>query len=164
MYGVIRKSYQTKMYDIIFFNYWIISSAGSLLASEISYFLKNTLQSSADHHARWPLCKLWEHSFSVPDLVCSPPHLWFRCWRLEVIVWNSRHMNKGEYVKFFLPLLSTAWLSSSIKAETIDIFKFRFYCREYMVMLWKISLHCKEDNENNTRYTTTWEISAIWLA
>ena len=23
MYGVIRKSYQTKKYDIIFFNYWI---------------------------------------------------------------------------------------------------------------------------------------------
>ena len=32
----------------------------------------NVLQFSADHHAGWPLCKLWEHRFSVPDLV-SPP-------------------------------------------------------------------------------------------
>ena len=28
---------------------------------------------SADHRARWPLCnQLWEHCFSVPDLVSSP--------------------------------------------------------------------------------------------
>ena len=25
----------------------------------------------ADYHAGWPLCKLWEHRFSVPDLVSS---------------------------------------------------------------------------------------------
>ena len=33
------------------------------------------LRSSADHHAGWPLCKLREHRFSVPDLVSSPPPL-----------------------------------------------------------------------------------------
>ena len=31
------------------------------------------MQLSADPHAGWPLCKLWEHCFSVPDLVSSPP-------------------------------------------------------------------------------------------
>ena len=31
------------------------------------------MQLSADYHAGWPLCKLWEHRFSVPDLVSSPP-------------------------------------------------------------------------------------------
>ena len=30
------------------------------------------LQLSADHHAEWPLCKLWELCFSVPDLVYLP--------------------------------------------------------------------------------------------
>ena len=28
---------------------------------------------SADHHAGWSLCKLWEHCFSVPDPVSSTP-------------------------------------------------------------------------------------------
>ena len=30
------------------------------------------LQLSADHHAEWPLCKLWTLCFSVPDLVYPP--------------------------------------------------------------------------------------------
>ena len=58
-----------------FFNYWIISSAGSPLASKI-FALGKILQLllfSDDHRARWPLCnQLWEHRFSVPDLVSSP--------------------------------------------------------------------------------------------
>ena len=33
------------------------------------------LQLSADHHAEWPLCKLWTLCFSVPDLVFPPPPL-----------------------------------------------------------------------------------------
>ena len=58
------------MHNIIFFNFSSISdfSAGSLLASKILTVGK-ILQLSADHHAGWPLCKLWEHRFSVPDLV-----------------------------------------------------------------------------------------------
>ena len=59
----------------IFLNYWIISSACSPLASKI-FALGKILQLlllSADHRARWPLCnQLWEHRFSVPDLVSSP--------------------------------------------------------------------------------------------
>ena len=37
----------------------------------VSRFQKKgkTLQLSADYHVRWPLCKSWEHSFSVSDLV-----------------------------------------------------------------------------------------------
>ena len=31
------------------------------------------MQLSADPHAGWPLCNLWEHCFSVPDLVSFPP-------------------------------------------------------------------------------------------
>ena len=61
---------------IFFLNYWIISFAGSPVASEI-FALGKILQLlllSADHRARWPLCnRLWEHRFSVPDLVSSPP-------------------------------------------------------------------------------------------
>ena len=56
-------------------NYWLISSAGSLLASKM-FTLGKTLQLSDDHHTRWPFCKLWEHRFSVPELVfptSSPP-------------------------------------------------------------------------------------------
>ena len=30
---------------------------------------------SADHHARWPLCKLWEHCLLLPDLISSPLRL-----------------------------------------------------------------------------------------
>ena len=30
-------------------------------------------QLPADHQAGWPLCKLWEHRFPVPDLACPPP-------------------------------------------------------------------------------------------
>ena len=68
-------AWQTKRHDIIFFNYWIISSAGSLLTehAEIFYFVKNKLQLSADDHAMWLLCKLWKHHFLVPDLISSPP-------------------------------------------------------------------------------------------
>ena len=31
------------------------------------------LQLTTDHHAEWPLCKLWTLCFSVPDLVYPPP-------------------------------------------------------------------------------------------
>ena len=61
---------------ILFFQLLNYSLADSLLASEIFYFVKNTVQLSADHHTMWPLCKLWEHRFSVPDF--SLPPRWFR--------------------------------------------------------------------------------------
>ena len=57
---------------ILFFNVLIISSCR--LACSLSKYLvweKHLLP--ADHHAGWPLCKLWEHRFSVPDLVSPPP-------------------------------------------------------------------------------------------
>ena len=57
---------------ILFFQLLNYSPADSLLASEIFYFVKNTVQLSAEHHAMWPLCKLWEHRFSVSDLSLSP--------------------------------------------------------------------------------------------
>ena len=44
----------------------------SILASEI-FTVGKILYLSADHHAGWPLCKLWEHRSSVPDLVSSHP-------------------------------------------------------------------------------------------
>ena len=40
---------------------------------------------SADHHAGWSLCKLWEHCFSVPDLVSSTPCEHIRIIILDVI-------------------------------------------------------------------------------
>ena len=72
-----RYARKTEMHDIIFsiFEAFLISSAGSLLASKkskIIYYGKK-VQLSADHQAGWPLCKLWEHRFSVPDLVSFPP-------------------------------------------------------------------------------------------
>ena len=43
------------------------------------------LQLSADHYAGWPLCKLWELRFSIPDLVSStpppPPLPWYETIR-----------------------------------------------------------------------------------
>ena len=36
-----------------------------------TFTLEKVPQLSADHHARWPPCKLWEHRFSAPDLVSS---------------------------------------------------------------------------------------------
>ena len=71
-YDVRKKA---KRHGIFFFsNYlnYLISSAGSLHASKILTVGK-ILQLYTDHHARWPLCKLWEHRFSVPDLVSSLP-------------------------------------------------------------------------------------------
>ena len=44
-----------------------------LLQSLKIFTVGKILQLSADHQARWPLCKLWEHRFSVPDLVSSHP-------------------------------------------------------------------------------------------
>ena len=60
---------------ILFFSIFIFSVSISdllLLKSLKIFTMGNVLQFSADHHAGWPLCKLWEHRFSVPDLV-SPP-------------------------------------------------------------------------------------------
>ena len=43
-----------------------------LLKSPKNFTVRKILQLSADHQAGWSLCKLWEHRFSVPDLVSSP--------------------------------------------------------------------------------------------
>ena len=53
---------------------FISFSASSLLASKI-FTMGKILQLYADQRARWPLCKLWEHRFLVPDLFSSrhPP-------------------------------------------------------------------------------------------
>ena len=72
-----------------FFDYWIISSGGSLLASKI-FDLEKILQLSAFHHARWPLYKLWEDRFSLPDPVSFPLppakyYLW--CSHINVIIY-----------------------------------------------------------------------------
>ena len=53
---------------ILFFqllNYFLCWFASRLW--NILILWKNALQLSADHHAGWPLCKLWEHRLSVPD-------------------------------------------------------------------------------------------------
>ena len=52
------------MHDIIF--------AGLLLASIKIFTVGKMLLLSADHHAGRRLCNLWEHRFSVPDLVYPP--------------------------------------------------------------------------------------------
>ena len=72
----IRYARKTKMHDIIFFSFLSISDFLCRFASWKSlkiFTVGKTLQFSADHHAGWPLCKLWEHRFLVPDLVSSPP-------------------------------------------------------------------------------------------
>ena len=61
---------------------FLISSAGALLASKKSkniFTVGKMLQLSADHHAGWSLCKLWEDRFSVSDLVSPPPRPWRVC-------------------------------------------------------------------------------------
>ena len=71
----IDKQNARKAKRFFFCSYWLISSTGSLLASKM-FTLGKTLQLSDDHHTRWPLCKLWEHRFSVQELVfptSSPP-------------------------------------------------------------------------------------------
>ena len=62
------------MHDIIFSMIFFGRFASSL--SKYLVWEKHLLP--ADHHAGWPLCKLWEHRFSVPDLVSSPPSTLFR--------------------------------------------------------------------------------------
>ena len=61
---------------ILFFNFLIISSicrfTSSFYQNIILVWEKHQLPS--DHHTGWPLCKLWEHRFLVPDLVFSPPN------------------------------------------------------------------------------------------
>ena len=53
-------------------------------------------QLPADHQAGWPLCKLWEHRFPVPDLACTPPPapgpwIWpthFVCACIDMVYWS----------------------------------------------------------------------------
>ena len=67
-----------------FFQFVIISSAGSLLASKI-FTLGKILQLSADHHARLPLCKMWaKHRSSVPFLVSSPAEKIAEPFQIEI--------------------------------------------------------------------------------
>ena len=49
------------------FNHFFCRFASSL--SKYLVWEKHVLP--ADHHAGWPLCKLWEHRFSVPDPICE---------------------------------------------------------------------------------------------
>ena len=77
----IRFARKTKMHDIIFFNFYLFSKqlwfplpVRFLLLKSLKIFtVRKVLQFSADHHAGWPLCRLWKHRFSVPDLVSFPP-------------------------------------------------------------------------------------------
>ena len=73
---------KTKMHDIIFFqffkHFWFPLPVHFLLVKSLKLFIVGKiLQLSNDHHAGWPLCKLWEHRFSVPDLVSSPPDYFY---------------------------------------------------------------------------------------
>ena len=63
---------------------------------------KSTLQLATDHYARWPLCKIWEHRFSAPDLL-SPPH------------WSNAFTRQKSccYVRTFSR--QCTWSSQSIK-------------------------------------------------
>ena len=54
------------MHDKIFFqffkHFWFPQSVGFLLLKSLKIFtVGKILYLSADHHAGWPLCKLWEH-------------------------------------------------------------------------------------------------------
>ena len=68
-------------FNFYFFNkhFWFPLPVRFLLLKSLKIFtLGKVLQFSADHHAGWPLCKVWEHRFTVPDLVSSPPPTpWF---------------------------------------------------------------------------------------
>ena len=69
------------MHDFIFFNFnffskhfWFPLPVRFLLLKRLKIFtVGKVLQFSADHNLGWPLCKLWDHRFSVPDLVSYPP-------------------------------------------------------------------------------------------
>jgi len=75
--GYARKTKRHDIYTYILyiFNYCTISSAGSLVASNI-FTLGRTLQLSADHHARWPPYKLWRTSFLGPRPRLFPSPAW----------------------------------------------------------------------------------------
>ena len=100
---------------VLFFNYWIISSAVSLLGSKI-FTMGEILQLSADHLARWLLCKLWEHrtSFLSPRPHLSPPPPTGVLFPLMSSLEEKRNLwtflLKGHFSYFFL-LSTTANVS-----------------------------------------------------
>ena len=55
------------------------------------------MQLSADPHAGWPLCKLWEHCFSVPDLVSPPPPLVVAIAQLVVLAGKDPATTKSVF-------------------------------------------------------------------
>ena len=70
---IFKKNKDAWYYFFQFFkHFWFPLPVRFLLLKSLKIFtVGKILQLSADHHAGWPLCKLWEHCFSVPDLGSS---------------------------------------------------------------------------------------------
>ena len=68
---ICKKNKDAWYYFFLFFNHFWFPLPVRFLLLEI-FTVGKILQLSADHHTGWLLCKLWEHHFSVPDLVSSP--------------------------------------------------------------------------------------------
>ena len=68
------------------------------------FTLEKVLQLSADHHARWPPCKLWEHRFSDQTSSLPPREArntcerkqakWLECLPRERLVQGEKHAGK----------------------------------------------------------------------
>ena len=113
-----EKSKEAWYYFLQLLNYFLCAS---LLASKI-FTVGNMLQLSADQHAKWLLCKLWEHHFSVPYLV-SPFPMFLPFYIIQLV----------KSLPFNRPYKREAW-RYPFQAEPLRI---RLY-REYTLGSWLI--------------------------
>ena len=124
---ILKYARKTKMHYIIFFHFFIISSAVWLLTSIKIFTVGKILELSSDHHIGWPLCKLWEHCFSVPDLVFPPPlPPWYRHTNPLFQYINSELHSQciqPKRVLFFLMTPSFIFIMKLFSKQLLDVLR-----------------------------------------
>ena len=140
----IRNGHDVLFSIIELFLCWFVSRLRNI------FFVKNTQQFTADHYARWPLCKLWEHRFSVPDLVSAlppppppPPLHWVRPSLTFIPIFAENTSYK---------LLSWNWFFSKTHSSplaAINLLKISpFWQCTKLHMFWK---NLTDNNNNNNK-------------
>ena len=82
------------------------------------FTLEKVLQLSADHHARWPPCKLWEHRFSDQTSSLPPREArntcerkqakWLECLPRERLVQGEKHAGKEALLRVLDPTFTVS--------------------------------------------------------
>ena len=90
------------------------------------------LQLSADHHAEWPLCKLWTLCFSVLDLVYPQK------WKKHCIPYTDRKWPMDSKLKIIIYCLS--WWTSHLRPHSGNDFLFFsliicFFCCQSQIVV-----------------------------